>query len=274
MTRSCASSHKEVTIECNGSSTGIIRLSRPEANNALTYESKRLICQGIDQFEADANVRAILLCAEGPNFCAGADLNALESRLKDARELDQYLRFGLKVYGRISASHLPVVVAVQGLCLAGGLELVLACDVAFASEDAHFGDQHARFGLFPGGGGTQRLARLIGQRRALDLMLSARWIDAQTAMDWGIVNYITPSNELLKQALDYCQMLAQRNPIGTTEMKRTVRLGADLPLQRALELELAAANAVLRSPGARDGIAEFKARRKLTSSSQRRGFNS
>ena len=273
MILSCEPSQKEVTIERNGS-LGIIRLSRPEANNALTYESKRLISQGIAQFEADARVRAILLCAEGPNFCAGADLNALESRLNDAGDLDQYLRFGLEVDGRISASRLPVVVAVQGLCLAGSLELMLACDVAFASEDARFGDQHARFGLFPGGGGTQRLARLIGQRRALDLMFSARWIDAPTAMDWGMVNYITPSDELWKQALDYCQMLAQRNPIGITEMKRTVLLGADLPLQGALELELAAAKAVLRSQGAWDGIAEFKARRKLTSSSQRRGFNS
>lgn len=257
---------KEVNVERNGS-TGIIRLSRPAANNALTYESKRLIGQSIAHFESDAKVRAILLCADGPNFCAGADLNALESRLDDAVEFDQYLRFGLEVYGRIGTSRLPVVVAVQGLCLAGGLELMLAGDVAFASEDARFGDQHARFGLFPGGGGTQRLARIIGQRRALDLMFSARWIDAPTALAWGMVNYISPPGDLWQQALDYCNMLAQRNPGGIAQMKRTVRLGADLPLQGALELELSAASEVLRSKGARDGIAEFKARRKPTNSS-------
>ncbi|MDB5857194.1 MAG: enoyl-CoA hydratase [Ramlibacter sp.] len=255
------SSAPEVTIE-RQEATGIIRLSRPAANNALTLESKQLIAAAVTAFEQDTALRAILLCAEGENFCAGADLRALESRLDDPVALEDYLRVGLATYDRLAAARLPVVVAVQGLCLAGGLELMLACDIAFAADDARFGDQHARFGLFPGGGGTQRLPRLIGERRALDLMFSARWIDATTARDWGLVNEVVPRAELVQHALAYCAMLARRNPEALTGMKRCVREGAQLPLAEGPRLELATAVAVLRSSGARGGIAEFKARRK------------
>jgi enoyl-CoA hydratase len=251
----------EVAIEREGA-TGIIRLSRPEASNALTLESKRLIGEGLAQFEADAAVRAVLLCAEGANFCTGADLKALEPRLDDPAGLEEYLRFGLRTYDRIAASRLPVVAAVQGLCLAGGLELMLSCDIVFAAADARFGDQHARFGLFPGGGGTQRLARLVGQRRALDLMFSARWLEADTALDWGMVNHVVPAGELQQRSLAYCEMLATRNPEGIAGMKRSVLQGAGLPMPQALDLELSVAIQVLRSQGARGGIAEFKARRK------------
>src|SRR5262249_18175919 len=129
-------------------------------------------------------------------------------------DLRDFLALGHAVLDRIEASPLPVIAAVQGLCLAGGIELVLACDVVFAAEDARFGDQHAAFGLIPGWGGSQRLTRTIGLRRALDLMYSARWIDAPTAMQWGLVNHLLPATRLRDEALAYARQLVTRSSSG------------------------------------------------------------
>ncbi|MFC6762780.1 enoyl-CoA hydratase/isomerase family protein [Sulfitobacter porphyrae] len=153
------------------------------------------------------------------------------------------------------------MVAVQGLCLVSGIELMLACDVCFAAETAQFGDQHAQFGLIPGWGGSQRLTRLMGQRRALDLMFSARWLAAGEAKDAGLVNYIVPDAELHQTALEYCQKIATRSRPGIAEMKRLAREGADLGIDQQMRLELDAAVRALPGDDVTEGLDAFENRR-------------
>src|SRR3546814_12056265 len=128
------------------------------------------------------------------------------SDLEDRKRLESFIRNGHETLKLIEQSPLPAVCAVQGLCLAGGLELFLSCDVAFAARSAKFGDQHSRYGLVPGWGGSQRLPRTIGSRRALDLCLSARWIDAAQAESWGLVNYVRSEERSVgKECVSTCR---------------------------------------------------------------------
>jgi enoyl-CoA hydratase/carnithine racemase len=134
--------------------------------------------------------------------------------------------------------------------------------VCFAAETAQFGDQHAQFGLIPGWGGSQRLTRLMGQRRALDLMFSARWLKADEAREAGLVNYVVPDTELHGAALAYCQTIATRSRPGIAEMKRLVREGADMTIDQQLRLERDAAVRVLPSDDVAEGLDAFENRRK------------
>ena len=137
----------------------------------------------------------------------------------------------------------------------------MACDVAFAAEDARFGDQHAQYGLLPGFGGSQRLPRIVGVRRALDLFFSARWIDAETALQWGLVNYVVPPDALGDAALAYCQTLATRSRPGLATMKRFARAGLEGSLDAGLALEEASVVDGLLHADASEGLTAFRARR-------------
>jgi enoyl-CoA hydratase len=154
-----------------------------------------------------------------------------------------------------------VVAACQGLTLAGGSELMLACDIIFAARDARFGDQHAQFGLIPGWGGSQRMPRMVGLRRGLDLFFSARWIDAATAEQWGLVNYVVEPEQLGEAALAYCSKIATRSRIGMATMKRLARQGLEGSSQVGLQLEEDLASAALLDDDVSEGLAAFEARR-------------
>ena len=241
--------------------TGIIELSRPEKFNCLSVEVHEAIDAARQEFESDPGVRAILLRAQGKHFCTGADLIKVKGAITDADELDRFIGCGMTVLSRLEASPLPVVVAVQGLCLAGGIELMLAADICFAAESAQFGDQHATFGLVPGWGGSQRLTRIIGPRRALDLLYSARWMKAGEAQAVGLVNYVVPDEALHDEALAYCRTLGTRSRPGLAEMKRLARQGAEMTLEQSMRLERDAAVRHLQGADAAEGIAAFEERR-------------
>jgi enoyl-CoA hydratase len=249
-----------VTSRVEGT-TGIVELSRPKKFNCLSVEVHEAIDAARQAFEADRAVRAILLRAQGKHFCTGADLAQVKSVIRNADDLDHFIGCGLAVLSRLEASPLPVVVAVQGLCLAGGIELMLAADICFAAETAQFGDQHATFGLVPGWGGSQRLTRIIGLRRTLDLLYSARWMKAEEAHTMGLVNYVVPDEKLHEEALAYCQAFATRSRPGIAEMKRLARQGADLTLEQSMRLERDAAVRHLQGADGAEGIASFDERR-------------
>jgi len=139
---------------------------------------------------------------------------------------------------------------------------MLGADVVFAARGARFGDQHAQFGLVPGWGGSQRLTRLVGLRRAMDLYLSARWIDADTAAAWGLVSEVVEPAALHSHALAWCTAAAERSFSGLAAMKRLARQGLDLPLADALALEEAVAVQALLDDDVSEGLAAFQARRK------------
>lgn len=254
--------HRASVLESRIGRVGVIELSTPDTFNCLSMDTHQAIISALTAFEAaDSGVRAVLIRAQGKNFCTGADLIEVKEVRNDPVRLDEFLRIGHGALSRLEASPLPVVAACQGLTLAGGLELMLACDVAFAAADARFGDQHAQFGLVPGWGSSQRLPRAIGLRRGLDLMMSARWIDAQTALAWGLVNYVCDGDELHAAALAYCEKLAVRSGCGIAAMKRLGRQGIDRDLAGGLQLECEEALKVLMNSDVSEGIDAFEARR-------------
>jgi enoyl-CoA hydratase len=197
----------------------------------------------------------------GANFGTGADLDEIGEARRDKESLRRFIEQGVRTLTRLERSPLPVVGAVQGYCLAGGIEIMMACDVIFAAAAARIGDQHARYGLIPGWGGTQRLPRLVGLRRSLDLMFSGRWLSAAEARDWGLVNYVVEDAQLFDEAFAYAAKLAKKSPDGLAAMKRLARQGLDRPLGEGLRLEVEDGVAGLRSANVEEGLAAFQARR-------------
>jgi enoyl-CoA hydratase/carnithine racemase len=250
-----------VTAYIDGA-VGVIELSRPEKLNCLSLEVHERIDTARAEFEVNPEIRALLIRSTGTHFCTGADLAEVKSILIDTEKLDHFIGYGMEVLMRLETSPLPVIVAVQGLCLAGGLELALSADVCFAAKSAKFGDQHGQFGLIPGWGGSQRLPRILGLRRALELMFSARWLDAEEALAAGLVNYLTEDGDLHGKALDYARTFATRSRVGISEMKRLARTGIDMPLAEAMLLERKAAVRHLQGADTAEGLGAFENRRK------------
>jgi len=242
-------------------SVGVIELNRPDKFNCLSSDLMSEIGAALAEFEADPNVRSILLCAAGKNFCTGADLDEVERTRDDKAGLNRFIRCGNAALASLEESPLPVVVAVQGLCLAGGLELMMAVDVCFAAADARFGDQHARYGLVPGWGGSQRLPRLVGLRNALDILYSARWLSAEEARTVGLVNHVAEPAALRAAALDYCGTLGTRSPAGLARMKRLARNGINMSLAEAIEMERLAVVPHLYGADTAEGLDAFRSRR-------------
>jgi enoyl-CoA hydratase len=241
---------------------GILELARPDKFNCLSLALHAAIEAAMDDFEQPGSgIRAVLLRAQGKHFCTGADLDEVQGLRSDPARIDHFIRYGHRVLGRLEGSDLPVVAACQGLALAGGSELMMACDVVFAATDFRIGDQHAQYGLVPGWGGSQRLPRIVGLRRGLDLFFSARWIDASTALQWGLVNYVVEPDKLGEASLAYCTRLATRSRGGLALTKRLARQGMDRPLADGLQLEQDAMATELLNDDVSEGLAAFAARR-------------
>ena len=255
-----SSSEREILIQVIDG-VGIMTLNRPDKFNCISTPLMAGMSAAIEAFEADDKVRVILLNAVGKTFCTGADLDEVMVARKSRESLSAFISHIHKVFRRLETSPLPVVVSVNGLALAGGIEMMMACDVAFAAASAQIGDQHAQYGLVPGGGGTQRLARLVGLRRALDLQYTNRWLTAAEAERWGLVNYVVADDALADAALDYCRNLAEKSRAGLASMKRLSREGLEMTPSDGLRLEEDAVIACLMDPDAEEGLAAFQARR-------------
>jgi len=249
-----------VSVEGN---IGVISINRADKFNCLSEAVHQGLQGALRTHENNPAVRAILLCSEGKHFCTGADLGEVNAKIesKDEAAIKAFIELGHQTCTNFEKSELPVVGAIQGFCLAGGLELSLACDILFAADDAVLGDQHANYGLIPGWGGSQRLPRILGFRRALDLMLSGRRLKAGEALEWGMVNYLSPSAELREAALAYCQLLASKSTTGLSMMKDLSYTGVNMPLDEALALEISEAVKGLQSDDVKEGLAAFAERR-------------
>jgi len=254
---------ENVVISKTEGHVGLIIINRADKFNCLSMEVHQGLQGALLAHEENPEVRAILLCSEGKHFCTGADLDEVQTTIQadDKDALQFFVELGHKTCIGFEQTSLPVVGAVQGFCLAGGLEISLGCDLIFAADDAVFGDQHANYGLIPGWGGSQRLPRIIGFRRSLDLMMSGRRLKAQEAQQWGMVNYLAAADELREKALEYCHLLASKSADGLGMMKDLAYSGVDLPLESALKLEQNEAVKGLKSADVKEGLAAFNERR-------------
>jgi enoyl-CoA hydratase/carnithine racemase len=211
----------------------LCRLNRPEARNALSPELMEELAGALEGFDSDPQVRCIVIAGSDETFASGADIRALRERTFE----DALRHPAASFWRRVAACRTPLVAAVSGFALGGGCELLLLCDLVVASETAQLGQPEITLGIIPGGGGTQRLARVIGKQRAMDLVLTGRRIDAAEAERLGLVNVVTAEGEWLEGALELAHRVARRPPIAARLAKQAV-LGADeMPLEAGLKHE-------------------------------------
>ncbi len=204
----------------------------------------------------------VTLTAAGRAFCAGADLIAVRELSPDPERWGAFMRLWHRVFDRIEALPVPVIAGVHGLALAGGLELVLVADLVVADETARLGDQHANFGLVAGGGGSQRLPRVIGARRAKELMLLGGWLTAPEALAWGLVNRVVPAGTVTPAVEEMAATLARGSGSANRTVKALVARALDTELAEGLELERRLVAEHMRSADAAEGLRAFAEKRK------------
>jgi enoyl-CoA hydratase/carnithine racemase len=237
-----------------------VTLNRPDKLNALDADCLDLLEQHFAAADADPAVRAVVLAGHGRGFCAGADLALVGGIAADRDAFDAFLRRWHTVFGVIEACGKPTIAAVTGFALAGGFELTQVCDLVVMGASARLGDQHANFGLFPGGGSTQRLPRLIGRRAAAWMLLSGDPVDAPTALALGLANRVAPDGDVLQAARDMALYLAERSTAASRAIKRSLGEGIHLPLGDALDVERGIAVEHMASADAATGLAAFAGR--------------
>lgn len=249
----------ETTTVTYAASGGIARigLNRPAQLNAISPALLEDLDRACAAIERDPAVRAVTLTAAGRVFCAGADLKAVQELSPDAVRWAGFMRLWHRVFNRIEALPVPVIAGVHGLALAGGLELVLVADLVVADEQARLGDQHANFGLVAGGGGSQRLPRLVGARRAKELMFLGGWLDAAQAQAWGLVNRVVPAGTVGASVESMAGELAAKSVSASRTVKALVNRAFDTDLTSGLEMELHLAAAHMRGPDAAEGLRAF-----------------
>jgi len=211
----------------------IVTLNRPEAMNALSRDLRREFVAVFDDCCRDEAVRVIILTGAGEAFCAGFDLKELASgqSANAAEEVNNALAEAM------AAFEGPIIGAINGHAVTGGFEMALACDILLASEAAHFADTHARVGILPGWGLSQKLPRLIGLSRAKEMAFSGAPVFAAQAYDWGLVNHVLSAEELLPRAIQLAETICAAVPSLLPQYKRLIDDGYSMPLQEALVWE-------------------------------------
>lgn len=230
----------------------ILTLNRPEKLNAISRRMAREIAEAVAN---PGDARVLIITGNERAFSAGADLN-------ERGDPDE--RFStLAAYDGVASVAIPTIAAIEGYALGGGLELAMCCDLRVAAETARLGQPEVLRGILPGGGGTQRLPRLIGPGRANDLLFTGRHISGATAEQWGLVNRLTPPGQALDAAMRLARELAELSgPLALREIKMLVNLGNDLALDEALQLERERAAYLYTTADSAEGIQAFLERRK------------
>ena len=212
-----------------------LTLNRPAARNALTRELWSEIADAVVRLDGDDDVAAVVLTGADPAFCAGFDLRRLSSESRDAQRARQ--QRPPDFLGMLPPRDTPIIAAVNGPAVTGGLELALDCDFLIASDRARFADTHARVGVMPGGGLTVRLPALIGPARALQMSLTGDFVDAQTACRWGLVSEVVPHDDLLDRATELARSIASIPRGNIVELRRIYAEVAGLSGRAAWERE-------------------------------------
>ncbi len=251
-----------LSTELDGS-VAVVTIDHPPVN-ALSAPLLEELEGEIDRLDGDDDVRAIVLVGAGERaFVAGADISEFPSlREAAAREQESGSARGIQKLGqRMDAARTPFVAAIHGFCLGGGLELAMCCDIRVVSEDAQIGQPEIKLGLIPGGGGTQRLPRLVGIGRAQYLNMTGDFVDAATAYDWGLAEKVVPREQLRKAALEIARTIASRSPVSIGVLRELARTTRDLPLEEGLRREADGFRRCLESEDGAEGVAAFLEKR-------------
>jgi enoyl-CoA hydratase len=241
----------------------VVTIDHPPVN-ALSAPLLEELEAEIDRLDADDEVRAIVLVGAGDRaFVAGADISEFPSlRAAAAEAHERGSARGIQKLGyRMDAARTPFVAAIHGFCLGGGLELAMCCDIRVASDDAQLGQPEIKLGLIPGGGGTQRLPRLVGIGRAQYLNMTGDFVDARTAYEWGLVEKVVTRDELRETALGIARTIASRSPVSVGVLRELARTTRDLSLEEGLRREADGFRRCLESEDGAEGVMAFLEKR-------------
>ncbi len=251
-------SFETIIVETKGA-VGLIRLNRPEALNALNAKLIGELGQALAAFEADAAIGAIVLTGNDKAFAAGADIKEMQAKDFVDAFLDDFITKG---WEDLSRCRKPVVAAVAGFALGGGCEIAMMCDVVLAADTAKFGQPEIKIGVIPGSGGTQRLTRIVGKAKAMEMCLTGRMMDAVEAERSGLVSRIVPSAQLLDEALKVAGEIAALPRPAVLMAKEAVNRAYETTLAEGIKFERRLFHAAFATADQKEGMAAFVQKRK------------
>ena len=237
-----------------------LTINRPDKMNALNGEVRRALTGALDELREDREVRVLVLTGAGDKaFIAGADIGEFEGR----RPVDQYraMQRG-DIYSAMDRFSKPVIAMINGYCLGGGCELASACDIRVASDRARLGQPEINLGIIPGGGGTQRLPRLVGQGMAFRLIYTGELIDARRALEIGLVDEVVAHDELRAKTMELAVTIAAKSPAALQAAKESVRAAWRMPLDEGLKFEKAWFGLLFSTDDMAEGVSAFLEKRK------------
>jgi enoyl-CoA hydratase/carnithine racemase len=247
-----------VVLSERDGAVGIARLNRPDARNALSGDLLNQLGDICQAWDADPEVRCIVVAGGDDYFAAGADIKAMRDRPFGETLATPSAAF----WPAMAELRTPLVAAVSGYALGGGCELALLCDMIVASETAEFGQPEIMIGIIPGGGGTQRLTRVVGKQRAMEMVLTGRRIDANEAYRFGLVNQVTKKKEWLTRAVELAHVVARRAPIAAQLAKQAVLAADHLGLGEGLDHERRLFESAMATEDRVEGMSAFIEKRK------------
>ena len=250
---------ENVLIEKNGK-IGIVTVNRPQQMNSMNSLTRSELAEAFKLLENDKNIAVILLTgSKGKAFIAGADIKEF---LNQTIENEKKLEEDWIVTNIISNLKKPVIAVIDGFCLGGGLELAMSCDLRIASDRSKLGQPEINIGIIPGAGGTQRLTRLIGEGRAMEMILTGRMITAEEAFRYGIINFVYDSDDLMDEAMKIANTIGEKSKYAIERAKKSVKAVSEMKLEDGLKLEREMFIECLNSEDGEEGITAFIEKRK------------
>ena len=250
---------ENVLIEKSGK-IGIVTVNRPKQMNSMNSLTRSELAEAFNLLENDKDIAVILLTgSEGKAFIAGADIKEF---LNQTIETEKQLEEDWIVTTIISNLKKPVIAVIDGFCLGGGLELAMSCDLRIASDRSKLGQPEINIGIIPGAGGTQRLTRLIGEGRAMEMILTGRMITAEEAFSYGIINFVYDSDDLMDEAIQIANTIGEKSKYAVERAKKSVKAVSEMNLKDGLKLEREMFIECLNSEDGEEGITAFIEKRK------------
>ena len=248
----------EVTLVETRGRVGLITLNRPQALNALNAQIVSEINRALDGFEADPDIGCVILTGSEKAFAAGADIKEMADKSYPQAYLDDFIT----AWDRVAARRKPLIAAVNGFALGGGCELAMMCDIILAADTAKFGQPEIKLGVMPGAGGTQRLTRIVGKAKAMEMCLTGRTMDAAEAERSGLVSRVVPAAELLSEALKVAETVAGMSLPIAMMTKESVNRAYETTLAEGIRFERRVFHAMFAIEDQKEGMAAFVEKRK------------
>lgn len=238
----------------------VIKINRPEALNSLNGEVLQGISDAVDAAAADSEVEVLIFTGEGKAFVAGADIAAMSVMNEDQGR--DFGRLGASVFRKIETLEKPSIAAVNGFALGGGCELSMSCDMRIASEKAKFGQPEVGLGITPGYSGTQRLPRIVGKAKAMELILTGDVITAQQAAEIGLVNKVVAPESLMDEAFALAAKITKNAPLAVRASKKAIQQGVEATMEDAIDIEVELFAKCFSTEDQKEGMAAFVEKRK------------